>query len=75
MRVELGDQIERLVLRHALDADALAGGDVERLAPGMGVGAHDRMRDIGRLGELRRGQLRARAVRRRGGASNSGGSP
>src|SRR5260370_16106876 len=67
MRVKLGDQVERFVLRHALpvlkyDADAFASSDIERLAPGMGMGAHDRVGDIGCLGELRRGQLRARAV-------------
>src|SRR6266436_1084738 len=60
--VELGDQLDRLVLRHALDADALSGGDVKRLPPGVGVGAYDRMGDVGGLVDLRLSELWARAV-------------
>ena len=42
--VELGDQLERLVVGHPRDADALARRHVERLPAGKGMGADDRMR-------------------------------
>ncbi len=69
MRVEFGDQIERLVVGHALDADALAGRDVKRLAPGIGMGAHDRMGDVRRLGQLGGGQFRVAGCSRPAAAS------
>src|SRR5438128_4702181 len=47
MSIELRDQIHRLGVRHALDADALAGGDVERFAAGIRMGADDRMGNVG----------------------------
>jgi len=60
--VELGDQLERLVVGHPRDADALARRHVERLPAGKGMGADDRVGDVGGLGSCAAVSLGARAV-------------
>jgi len=62
VRVEFADQVHRLVVRHSLDADAFARRDVKRFAAGVGVGAHDRMCDVGRFVELGSGEFRTWTV-------------
>src|SRR5260370_11375227 len=62
MGIELGDQVDRLVLRHAFDTSALAGRNVKRFAACIGVGADNRMGDVGGFRELLRGELGTRAI-------------
>ena len=63
VRVQLLDQSDALVVRQALDSDALAGGDVERLAARPGVGSDDGVRNVRRLVELLLRQLGPGTVR------------
>jgi len=60
--IELGDQVDRLVLRHAFDAGAFASRDVKRFAAGIGMGPDNRVGDVGGFRELLRGELGTRTV-------------
>src|SRR5262249_20255919 len=61
--VQLLDQGDSLVLRHALDSNTLAGGDVERLAARPGMSSDDGMCNVRSLFELLLRQLGSGTVR------------
>jgi hypothetical protein len=52
VRVQLFDQSNALIVRQALDSNALPGGDVERLAAGPGMRADDGVCNVGGLLDL-----------------------